>query len=131
MNKLEKICLAIQEHEGYFPPCDTYPMGSRSYRNNNPGNLRRSKFQAGTRAGFSYFNSYEEGFKALMWDIEQKCKGNTSTGLGPEKTLLDLFKVYAPAEDQNDPTSYANTVAKKLGVPVSLKLKELLKVEDA
>jgi len=101
--------------EGWF-------KGSRSWRNNNPGNLRRGKFQSGQRDGFAYFRFYIIGFFALYWDLRQKAKGNTVTNLTGDSTLLELFEVYAPADDGNNPQGYAEAVARRLQIPTSTKL---------
>ena len=120
MNKLDRLCEAICFHEGWRP-------GSRSYRNCNPGNLRWSKFEDShegdwsTGDRYSIFRSIGAGFTALRYDLMCKATGKTSAwhdadkdgvkdqgeGLTPDDTLSELFKVYAPEEDQNDPTSYA------------------------
>ena len=118
MNKLKLFSKAIEQYEVYKP-------GSLTWRNNNPGALRWSIFQVGQRSGFSYFNSYEDGFKALMWDVEQKCKGNTRTKLGPESTIYEFFTVWSPTHDNNDPLKYAQFVARAVGLTIKSKLKEV------
>jgi hypothetical protein len=40
-------------------------------------------------------------------------------------TLLDMIKVFAPSSDNNKPSSYANTVAKEVGITSDTKLKDL------
>src|SRR3990167_7224759 len=124
----EAFGLEIKKHEGYFP-------GSRSYINNNPGNLRASPFQDGTLAGFAYFKTYERGWKALLYDIELKFTGKSRTGLGPSSTILKFFQVYAPAGDNNNPTVYAQAVvkgliAKGLKVTINSTLGELLSLTE-
>ena len=119
MNTLEKFASLIKKYEGWYP-------FSRSWRNKNPGNLRWSPFQAGQRGGFSYFKTYEDGWKALLYDIKCKWTGKTRTGLGPNSTILDFFKVYAPSRDSNNPLRYAQFVAKGLGVSIYTRLGELL-----
>lgn len=104
--------------EGWYP-------GSRSYRNNNPGNLRRSKFQLGVKDGYSYFDSYEDGFNALMYDLRQKCTGNTRWELGPESTLLEFAKVWAPTFDGNKPERYAQVVSSHIGLTPASTLKDI------
>ena len=63
---------------------------------------------------FAIFKDYEAGWQALLQDIEAKFTGNTRTGLGPNKTILDFFKVYAPASDNNNPVRYASAVINDL-----------------
>lgn len=127
MFKLEQLALAMATVEGWRPQGKTATAGgSRSYRNHNPGNLRSSPFEVGKDGGFSVFKTDWDGLTAMIWDIRQKAQGNTSTGLGPEKTLLDLIKVWAPASDNNDPAGYLMQVCKMTGFSATMKLKELL-----
>lgn len=122
MNHLREFALSIQKHEGWYP-------GSRSWRNNSPGNLRYSKFQSGVRDGFAYFKDYETGLAALEWDVKQKCLGNTSTGLGPNSTIEDFFKFFAPSSDGNYPLEYAAGIAREIGISPLSQLREIYSEE--
>ena len=115
MTRLEALAEAIQKHEGWYP-------FSRSWRNNNPGNLRWSKFQIGSAGGFATFGSYASGWLALWWDLWCKCSGRTRTGLGPGSSLQDLFLVWAPLSDGNKPYAYAAFVASRLHISQTEKL---------
>jgi len=100
MNHLEVIADAITHQEGWRP-------GSVSNRNRNPGNLRKGEGQIGTDpAGYAIFECLHHGQFALSHDLTFKFLGQTTTGLTPQSTFADLIKVYAPAEDHNDPASY-------------------------
>jgi hypothetical protein len=83
-------------------------------RNNNPGNIR------GPDGQFMKFATPEEGFQKMIQDITAKVTGNSGAAaskLGHQaRTLRELISVYAPVEDNNDPNSYANAVAKQLGI---------------
>lgn len=127
MLKLERLTLAMAEVEGWTPS-DAAPTlsGSRSYRNHNPLNLRASPFAEGSNGGFAVFNTDMDGFAAARWDIRQKARGNTSSGLTGESTLRDLIKVWAPSEDGNDPASYLQHVCHMTGFLETMKLKEFL-----
>lgn len=116
MTRLESLADAIKKHEGWFP-------FSRSWRNNNPGNLRGSKLQSGTAGGFATFPNYASGWLALWWDLWCKCTGRTSTKLNGESTLLSLFEVWAPKSDGNDPYAYAIEVGTYLEISIHTKLK--------
>src|SRR3990167_5311741 len=98
MNRLKEFCLAIQAHEGYGTP-----KAVTINRNFNPGALRWSRYQLGVRNGFSYFASYQAGFDALIYDVKNKCLGNTKTNLGPGSTILEFFQKYAPSSNGNRP----------------------------
>jgi hypothetical protein len=115
---LEQFAEAIKQYEGWF-------VGSCSYRNNNPGNLRYSKYQIGQDDGnFSIFKTYEDGWKALIFQLQISVDGR-SKYYRPEMSLIDFFKVYAPSSDNNHPVKYAEFVAQKLGVSAQSTLKEL------
>ena len=108
--KLYSLAMGIQGFEGWHtnPP-------SRSYRNNNPGNLRWSKFaNPESSDGFATFYDYFSGFRALLYDLHCKCTGKTSTNLGPNSSILDLITAYAPAEDDNVPMDYTYYVVDHL-----------------
>jgi hypothetical protein len=128
MFNLERLAMAMIEHEGWIPPSGAnFKEGSRSFRNHNPGNLRSSPFQFTTKDGFAVFKTDIEGWNAMIWDLKQKATGNTSTGLNGESTLFDLIHVWAPAEDNNNPVSYLNHICGMTGFSKDMKLKELLK----
>lgn len=79
-------------------------------RNLNPGNLRNP-----STGDWQQFDSPEEGFMALLDDIDAKKSGRTRTGLDSTSTLTDFFKSYAP-EFENDTRKYIATVAGRLGI---------------
>jgi len=92
---------------------------SRAARNNNPGNLRwdgHSKWQGMTGVdpqGFVQFDTPENGQRALGINIanQQKLHGINTVG--------DFIAKYAPPSDHNDTGTYAQTVARALGVGVN------------
>ncbi len=105
MNSLEAVADAIMHYEGWY-------AASRSNRNRNPGNLRDSHFKTGEDPqGYAIFPNLPIGYNALLADLEAKFMGRTVSGLTPDSTLFDLFKVYAPASDDNVPEAYADFVA--------------------
>lgn len=120
--------LAMQIHEGWIPPtAGTFPTGSRSYRNHNPGNLRSSPFEAGQLDGFAYFKSDEIGRLAFRYDLIQKAKGNSSSGLTGTSTVRDLIFTWAPPTDSNDSEAYLQSIVTLSGLPETMQLSELLK----
>ena len=100
---MSALASAIQNHEGYFP-------GSRSYRNNNPGNLRYAG-QAGTTgqdsSGFAVFATFSDGWNALIRQIGLDQSRN------PDWTLTDFLNSYAPATE-NDVGAYVASVVDSL-----------------
>jgi hypothetical protein len=91
---------------------------SLAERNNNPGNLRFIGQSGAVEGdgGFAKFPDYNTGFIAMQKDLQAKQTGHTSTGLNSNSSLVDLIGKYAPVGDGNDPKSYANTVARQLGI---------------
>jgi hypothetical protein len=110
-NLLSAMCYAVREHEGWYP-------GSRSQRNNNPGNTKVSPvgylpvYEPVKKdpQGFAIFKDYATGWRYLENLILSHASKYS------EYTLSQYFKVYAPAADNNDPVRYASVVAKKMGV---------------
>jgi hypothetical protein len=127
MLKLERLIYAMAEHEGWEAPKSDKPLAaSRSYRQHNPLNLRRSPLALATVGGFSVFNTDADGFNAAKWDIMQKALGNTSTGLNGNSTLAQLISVWAPVQDGNNPSAYVAHVCALTGFAADTKLKEFL-----
>jgi hypothetical protein len=125
--KIERLMMAIAIQEGWTPPSPGDPTGgSRSYQNHNPGNLRASPFAYEIQDGYAVFKNDEIGRMALQYDLMQKAKGNTSTGLNGNSTLAQLIAVWAPAGDGNDPNAYLQNVCTLAALVPSMKLSELL-----
>lgn len=107
MSVYDVFAQQIQHFEGWYP-------GSRSYRNNNPGNIRPGSLNLGQSAidsgGFAIFPSFDVGYNALINDIAAKFSGRTRTGLGPQSSVVQFFQVYAPSSDNNNPAQYAQSV---------------------
>lgn len=127
MHKLNILVEAMKRHEGWFSVgTPGYPNGSRSYRHHNPLNLRASPYATRLVDNFAVFETDQKGFDAAVWDITQKALGNTRTKLTGESTLADLIRIWAPAEDQNDPNSYLQSIVEQTGFSATMRLKELL-----
>jgi len=100
MSPIEALADAIMHWEGWR-------IGSRSYRNRNPGNLRDSPYKSGLDAEkYAVFHSLAAGYDALTHDLRAKATGHTQTLLNGSSTLRDLLNTYAPAGDHNDPSAY-------------------------
>lgn len=108
---VEAWAAAIKKHEGYFP-------GSRSYRNNNPGNLRVTGDKGRDKDGFGIFSSYELGWQALKADLRAKLRKY------PSMTVAQIMERYAPSVE-NDSKRYAQVVASALGVSTETTLADL------
>lgn len=95
-------------------------MDTPAIRNNNPGNLKDP-----STGQFRMFKTPQEGYAALLNDLQAKQTGTTTTGLGPSSTLVDFASRYAPANDKNNVGQYAANLANQLGVPPTAQLKDL------
>lgn len=95
-------------------------MPTLAVRNNNPGNLRDPNTGA-----FRQFATQEDGYAALLNDLDAKRTGNTRTGLGPNSSLSEFASKYAPAGDGNDPVRYASSLATKLGAGVNTPISQV------
>ena len=102
--------------------------GTRSLRNNKPGNIKsgvhsRIHGAIGSISGFAVFPTYEEG-KAALLRLFQKSDFR-------EKTIFEMVSLYAPREDKNDPVRYRKTLRQKTGLDLDRKLKNLSDAELA
>jgi hypothetical protein len=103
---LKDLALGHQAHEGWYP-------GSRSYRNNNPGNLRAGK--PSDEGGFTVYATYEKGLAALESDLTAKiCGRSRHINYSDNPTFLTYVKVYAPSDDGNDPKGYCQQLCRAL-----------------
>jgi hypothetical protein len=100
---LEAVADAIMQFEGW-------KIGSRSYENRNPGNLRLPGRTADDR-GYTIFPDLPTGYAALLRELQSKFSGANSHGIGPSSTVLALFNIYAPPSDDNPTNAYAAFVA--------------------
>lgn len=109
---------AIAEVEGFGKP------GTPATLQNNPGNLiynDTTKAWGATGSGIGGFAIFPD--VATGQAAEDK---NVSYYANKGYTLSDLFAAWAPASQAgNDPISYANTVAKSLGVDPSTKISDV------
>lgn len=122
---LEKMADAIQRFEGFTP-------GSVAYRNNNPGNLKyfggeKWQGQIGVdKSGFIIFDTYSNGRRALTKLLTNAATGALAPSYLPTMTLLQFFSRYAPTSDANNPTQYAEFVARELNVDPMTPISELV-----
>jgi hypothetical protein len=128
--KIERLMIAIGEYEGWYERgSKQFPNGSMSYRNHNPGNLRASPFASSSVDGYAVFRNDFIGWMALHWDLMQKARGNTVTGLGPKSTLRELIYIYAPPKDNNNSEKYLNFVLQKTGFKENTTLGEIFSMD--
>jgi hypothetical protein len=121
------IALAIAKQEGF------YTKGSVAQRNNNPGALSGSSYRDGADSrNYDKFDSVDKGWAALKSQIAK----NVNRGLtfqeffGGQRdangnVIKGGYAGYAPTGDPrgaNDPNSYANIIAKAVGIPSNVKI---------
>jgi hypothetical protein len=121
--KLYDLALAIQQHEGWFPKHGP-KAESRSWRNNNPGNLRKSGLAIRVESGFAVFEDYYTGLLALLLDLAYKCLDHSAHNLGPNSTLEDLIRVWAPPHE-NDTERYVQVACARTGMTDDTTLSEV------
>ena len=121
-NFLRDLANAHKIIEGFYPPgTPGFPKGSVSWRNLNPGNLRYRSHQRiyGAEPGymnFAKFPTYEKGFQALMDDLRAKITGHSAhIDYRRNPSFLTYVRVYAPADDGNDPAGYTQKLIRMLG----------------
>ncbi len=106
VNALDATAMGIFFFEG----ANLHSPTVRNVRNNNPGNLRPlNDLQTTDGDGYRTFSHFADGWQALTMDIIYKTKHHVAEG-----TMLDLFELYAPGADHNDPHGYAQFVCKWL-----------------
>lgn len=134
MNKIKLFAEAQARHEGF------YIVGSIAQRLNNPGNIIMSdlarkhgatSFWKHPKTGheFAIFPTVEDGWNALYELITNACTGKSEI-YSPDWTILQYCSKYSPIRDKNKKVipnyTYANDVAKRVGVSINTKLSELL-----
>lgn len=103
----------------YLDAGKIHVKGNPNWRNNNPGNLRWSKYECGRvcvarSGGFAVFATEEAGWEAMRWLLtNEKIKGLKS---GPYALLniADAIAQYAPTSDNNNPEKYAQGVKNEM-----------------
>jgi len=115
---VRKLAESMAGFEGF------YSKNSLAQRNNNPLNLRWSKYMTEKRGGFAFFDTPELGWSAGEYDLACKCRGKTRTGLTGESTIRDLIYVWAPVSDNNpNNENYIKYVCSRLKVKDTFQLK--------
>lgn len=96
-----------------------YSGGSRTWRNNNPGNLvsatvSKRNGEIGIAGGFAVFPDYDAGHSALL-DLLKNTYG--------KYYLKELIKKYAP-NHENDTQRYLKFLRSKIGIKDDKKVKD-------
>ncbi len=94
--------------------------GAPAWRNNNPGNLRPSRYnkgQIGHAWGFAVFDSREDGLFAM--------KDLLKRGVYARLSLKEALYRYAPPADDNPTDAYLDYVSRRSGVGFDVRLGSL------
>lgn len=116
--KLFRVGLGITIAEGWNPKDvgNQGPVGSASYENHNPGNLRVSEYEAGNTGSFSIFTNDIEGFMALVRQLELIATGKDVL-YGDNLTIGEAIAKYTGlAEGSAELDTYLLTVESVGGV---------------
>lgn len=125
---IDAFCHAIQTREGFYAPGENpqYPHGTPAWINNNPGDLVfAGQVNAIANGRFAKFRTYQDGYNALKNLVISACTGQ-SKYYNSDGNFYSFFGVYAPSSDNNDPKSYAEQVAKALGIDPMTQIKNIL-----
>lgn len=86
MNKLEALADAIAGLNDWTNP------ESDAYRLRNPGLLRSFTLRhAADDNGWRIFPRLVDGYQALIYDLREKCSGQSRSKLKPTQTIADLL----------------------------------------
>ena len=99
---------------------------SRSFKNNNPGNLRFSPWTKSKGAkddgdGYAIFPTLPTGFKTLGELID----GNKYS----KHSIFEAMRIYAPVKDKNNPDAYAEFIASYAEVDPTDRIMDLTPIE--
>ncbi len=119
MDRIDLLAMGIQKAEGFGP-------GTRSYRNNNPLNVRKSPWMTRQEDGFAVFSTYAVGWSAGVWDLFAKCMGNTVTGLSGASALVELLRVWTDEKDDAIFENYCAVVMEATGATLTTPLSYFL-----
>lgn len=144
LEAIDRIARAIACMEGFYltqQECEQrgiqYPPLAR--RLCNPGNIRLWRSSGGVNyprsKGYVDFRAWaalrmpgatlediekaalDEGWRVLRVIVSQYIDGKYTNGKPP--SLMEMFRVYAPASDNNYPEKYAQFVAQRTGLDVN------------
>jgi len=113
-----RIAEAIGWAEGIFHPSGT----AVPQRANNPGNLKLGDIGFGTIGGKTIYQTIEEGWTALIYQIDLILTGR-SRYYTPDMTIRQVAVTYTGGDNAD---AWANIVSGKLGVTPDTKIGEVV-----
>ncbi len=101
-----------------LPVGGSFPQGSQTQGSaaafNNPGGLKDP-----TTGQFQQFSTPDQGFAALVQDVQGKISGNTRTGTNGNSSLLQLAQAWK-GTGNNNAQAWAQSVAQNYGGGIGL-----------
>ncbi len=115
-SKIFKMAYAISIAEGwYFDRMENANfLGSQSYRNHNPGNLRSSTYQVGIDSGFAVFENDQVGFYAIVHQLWLYASGNSKFAK-PNDTIEKVMSRYNSLPIATDDFQNYISIIEKIG----------------
>lgn len=130
---VDSIADSIATMEGF------YKAGTLPQKNANPGDIRIWKDKMGPYPqsdGYVDFNAWavtrgQSGEQAGVnegWRVLKVLVGNYIDGkyTKSDPTFVEMFSVYAPSSDANNPNAYAEYVAKQIGADPNQTISSLI-----
>jgi hypothetical protein len=122
LGQTSSVIQAIITQEGTCP-------SPAACQRNNPGNLvyAGQPGASGTPGQLATFDTYEDGYNALVNQLNLYAAGTCGACNGQPQTIASTFQIYAPGSvPGNNPTIYANNVANAVGVDPNTPLASVL-----
>lgn len=117
-SKIFKMAYAITIAEGWYYDRTQNPnfLGSISYRNHNPGNLRSSVYQVGTENKFAVFENDLTGFYAIVHQLWLYASGNSKVAKPTETIEVVMSRYNSLPVNSPDFNNYISIIEKTAGV---------------
>jgi len=108
----EKFSSNMQLPQSSQPSAVSVLGSDLGFSNNNPGNIK------GDDGEFRVFDTIDDGFNHMLYDLSSKQAGRTKTGLTGKSSISDLINIWSPVgaeQSQEVVDNYINHVTGKLG----------------
>lgn len=117
-SKIFKVAYAISVAEGWFTRGEDprYTLGTASYINHNPGNVRLSTFEIGNTGEYSIFENDLVGYFAIVHQLWLYGSGRSATVPATSTISFAISKYNGLDESRPDFENYIEIVEKVGGV---------------
>jgi len=126
--KIFKVAYAIVMAEGWDPGATIVAssLGTRSWRNHNPGNIRLSIFQSGQKDGFAIFDNDIVGFFAIIHQLTLYAAGGSANVKPTDSLGFAMAKYSGTTIGSPQWNTYIAIVEKISGVSRNDQIKSIL-----